>query len=275
MEPATESENGPDWDAGDRDAAARLSLGDRQKRLRRFWRSIPSSPRCKLCHRPFGGIRGPVMRLMGLGRWSGNPKYCRGCFGDLYRNRGGAEIECSLLFSDVRGSSTLAESMRPIEYRRLMDRFYATAFDVLVAHDAFVDKFVGDEVIGIFVPALTEALHTREAVTAALELLEATGHRGGNPWLPVGIGVNTGNAFVGAVGTGGHVEFTALGDEVNVTARLASAAGPGEIFVTEAASRAANTGDALERRSILLKGRSTPTEIAVLSLRASVVPLRK
>lgn len=266
MDPATESENGPGGDADEHDAAARLSVGDRQKRLRRFWRSIPSSPRCKLCHRPFGGVGGPVMRFIGLGPWSGNPKYCRGCFGDLYRNRRGAEIECSLLFADVRGSTTLAESMRPVEYRRLLDRFYEAAFAVLVAHDAFVDKFVGDEVIGIFVPALTDALHAREAVTATLELLERTGHRDGDPWLPVGIGVNTGVAYVGAVGTGEHVEFTALGDEVNVTARLATAAGPGEIFVTEAAFRAAQLGDRAERRSLLLKGRSTPTDIAVLTL---------
>ena len=72
-------------------------------------------------------------------------------------------------------------------------------------------------VIGIFVPALTEALHAREAVTAGLELLEATGHDHGEPWVPVGVGVNTGVAYVGAVGTEEHVEFTALGDEVNVT----------------------------------------------------------
>ena len=113
----------------------------------------------------------------------GNPKYCRGCFGNLYRKRGGAEIECSLLFADVRGSTALAESMRPIEYRRLLDRFYATAFGVLVAHDAFVDKFVGDEVIGI-VPALTETLHAREAVTAAVELLEARGIGTDSPGYP-------------------------------------------------------------------------------------------
>ena len=211
------------------------------------------------------------MRLLRLGPWQGNPKYCRGCFGALYRKREGAEIECSLLFADVRGSTSLAESMRPAEYRRLMDRFYGTAFDVLVAHDAFVDKFVGDEVIGIFVPALTEMLHAREAVTAALELLEATGHRGGSPWLPVGIGVNTGVAYVGAVGTGEHVEFTALGDAVNITARLASAAGPGEVLVTEAALRAAELGDPFERRTLRLKGRSSPTEVAVLSLSSAGV----
>jgi adenylate cyclase len=78
---------------------------------------------------------------------------------------------------------------------------YATAFQVLVAHDAFVDKFVGDEVIGIFVPALTKAFHAREAVAAGLELLVATGHGSDDPWIRVGIGINTGVAYVGAVGT--------------------------------------------------------------------------
>ena len=252
-------------DAEDRDIAAQLGVGGRQKRLRRFWRSIPSSPRCKLCHRPFGGMGGPVMRLIGLGRWPGNPKYCRGCFRDLYQKRSGAEIECSLLFADVRGSTGLAERMRPTDFRSLMDRFYAAAFDVLVAHDAFVDKFVGDEVIGIFVPALTEARHAREAVDAGLELLTATGHGLDAPWVPVGIGVNTGVAYVGAVGTQEHVEFTALGDEVNITARLATAAGTGEILVTEAALSAAGLLDAsLERRTVALKGKSEPITVAVL-----------
>jgi adenylate cyclase len=212
------------------------------------------------------------MRLMGLGPWSGTPKYCRGCFGDLYRKRGGAEIECSLLFADVRGSTALAESMRPIEFRQLLDRFYEAAFRVLVAHDAFVDKFVGDEVIGIFVPALTETLHAREAVTAALDLLEETGHRDGDPWLPVGIGVNTGVAYVGAVGTGEHVEFTALGDEVNVTARLATVAGPGEILVTDRAAAAAGLPETLEHRSLRLKGKREDTGVAVLSIRDSGGP---
>jgi adenylate cyclase len=256
----------PDVITENGEAADQLNVGTRQKRLRRFWRSIPSAPRCKLCHRPFGGVGGPVMRLIGLGRWPGNPKYCRGCFRELYRNRSGAEIECSLLFADVRDSTGLAESMRPAEFRRVMDRFYATAFDVLVGHDAFVDKFVGDEVIGIFVPALTDALHAREAVDAALELLAATGHGSDEPWVPVGIGVNTGVAYVGAVGTEEHVEFTALGDEVNVAARLATAARMGEVLVAEAAVRAAGLSDeSLERRTMALKGKSDLVTVAVLT----------
>jgi adenylate cyclase len=174
----------------------------------------------------------------------------------------------------VRDSTGLAERMRPAEFRRLMDRFYAAAFGVLVAHDAFVDKFVGDEVIGIFVPALTEALHAREAVDAGLELLAATGHGSDEPWVPVGIGVNTGVAYVGAVGTEEHVEFTALGDEVNVTARLATAAGTGEMLVTDAAVRAAGLPDGSpEHRTVALKGKSEPMTVAVLSLAVNHGPV--
>ena len=263
MEPGAQRDDEHVMD--EHDAAQQLG-GDTQKRLRRFWRSIPSPPRCKLCHRPFGPPGGPIMRLVGLGRWPGNPKYCRGCFKSLYRHRTGAEIECSLIFADVRGSTTLAETMAPGAYRRLMDRFYATAVDAFVAHDAFVDKFVGDEVIGIFVPALTEQLHARQAILAGLELLAATGHATRSPWVPIGIGVNTGVAYVGAVGTEEHVEFTALGDNVNVTARLASVAGPGELLVTEAAAHAAALHEpGLGRRRLELKGRTEATDVFVLA----------
>jgi adenylate cyclase len=227
-----------------------------------------------MCHRPFGGPGGLIMRAVGLGRWPGNPKYCRACFKALYRDRAGAEIECSLLFADVRGSTALAESMRPAEFRRLLERFYEGAVEVLVQHDAIVDKFVGDEVIGIFVPALTEAAHAREAIDAGLDLVGRARDAGGDP-MPLGVSVHTGIAYVGAVGTEEHVEFTALGDAVNVAARLASAAGPGELLVTEAALRAAGMDEratAFEHRELDLKGKSRP--VAVVVLRSRTGPSR-
>jgi adenylate cyclase len=121
----------------------------------------------------------------------------------LSANHGGAEIECSLLFADVRGSAPLAEQMRPKDFMRLMGRFYDTASDVLVNHDAFVDKFVGDEIIGIFVPAMAGELHARRAIDAAQALLRRTGHEdAGEPWAPIGVGVSTGTAYVGSIGEG-------------------------------------------------------------------------
>jgi adenylate cyclase len=212
------------------------------------------------------------MQLIGLGPWPGNSKYCSGCFKDLYRHRDGAEIECTLLFADIRGSTQLAESMPSTEFRTHLDRFYATAAEVLIDHEAIVDKFVGDEVIGIFVPALTRGNHASQAIDAGMELLRATGHETDAPWVPIGIGVNTGLAYVGVVGTAEHVEFTALGDAVNVTARLASLAAAGEILVTEAAVEAAAAFiDGRERRRLDLRGRSEATDVVVLTLSAGVL----
>jgi len=248
------------------DARDRLISNQRARRLRRFWRMLPSPPRCKICNSPFRPPFGPVLRVVGKGRWPGNPKYCGGCFRDLYRHREGAEVECTLFFADVRGSTGMAEKMRANDYRSLLDRFYATASDVLVNHEAVVDKYVGDEVVAIFVPALTGGFHALRGVEAGLSLLRATGNDTPAPWIPIGIGVNTGTAYVGAVGTAEHVEFTALGDAVNVTARLASAAGSGELLVTQAAAEAAGfPTDALEHRQLALRGKTEATDVVVLT----------
>jgi adenylate cyclase len=219
-----------------------------------------------MCTGPFGPPFGPIRRLIGLGPWPGNPKYCSGCFKDLYRNRQGAEIECTLLFADVRGSTSLAETMRAGEFRHLLDRFYTTAAEILIDHEAIVDKFVGDEVIAIFVPAMTED-HARQAVDSGIAILRATGHETDSPWAPLGIGVNTGQAFVGVVGTTEHTEFTALGDTVNVTARLATAAGAGEMLVTPSAVRAAGLAvNGYVRRQFDLKGKTEAIDAYVVSL---------
>jgi adenylate cyclase len=241
---------------------------------RRINSRIPSSPRCKMCAAPFAGPGGLVMRLMGHARWAKNPKYCVGCFRSLRDNHGGAEIDCSLLFADVRGSTPLAEQMRPKEFTRLMGRFYDTASAVLVDYDAYVDKFVGDEIIGLFVPALAGAGHAERAVNSARALLEATGHAAsGGPWVPVGVGVNTGTAYVGSVGDGEDRELTAMGDVVNTTARLASAAAEGEILITLAAASSAGVLAApLEQRSLALKGKSAPTDVFVMKVVQEGIP---
>jgi len=232
---------------------------------RRFFAALPASPRCKLCNSPFHGAFGPVMRMVGKAPWPANPKYCSACFKQLAQYRSGAEIECSFLFADVRDSTPLAESMRPAAFRGLMDRFFKAASKVLIDHDAVVDKFVGDEVIGIFIPALTGELHASRAIDAGRALLTVTGNDTDQPWVRVGAGVNTGVAYVGAVGEGDLVELTALGDPVNVTARLASEAAAGELLVTAAAAASAHLADAgLEHRSLALKGKSKPTEVVVL-----------
>src|SRR5262249_55990662 len=152
-----------------------------------------------------------------------NPNVCNHCEQFALKNPGGAEIELSMLFADVRGSTSLAEKMSPSEFSQLLNRFYRVANKVFVRTDAMIDKLVGDEVIGLYIPGLAGKDHARLAIQAAQELLHETGHSGsGEPWLPVGVGVHTGTAFVGAVGSAdAFTDFTALGDNVNITARLA------------------------------------------------------
>lgn len=186
------------------------------------------------------------------------------------RYPGGAELEISMLFVDVRGSTRIAEGMSPASFGRLMNRFYKAATDVLIRTDAVIDKLVGDEVIGLYLPIFTGPNHARPAVLAAQELLLATGQaEEEGPWLPIGIGVHTGVAFVGTVGGAEDTvsDITALGDNVNITARLASVAGPGEALISEAAYAAGgmDLGD-LESRQLELKGKSEPISARVLQV---------
>jgi adenylate cyclase len=236
----------------------------------RLFGLLPASPRCKLCNAPFKGWGGVLMRWSGRDQSRYNPRYCEKC--DRFERAGGAEVVLTMFFADVRGSTSLAEGMSALEFSRLMNRFYSVASDALIHKDAMVDRLIGDEVIGLFIPGVAGPEHPRLAIEAAQDLLHVTGHTSrGGPWLPVGIGVHTGPAFVGVVGgtDGKPTDFTALGDNVNITARLASLAGPGEILISEAAFAAAglDLGE-LESRQLELKGKSGPTAVRVLRVSA-------
>jgi adenylate cyclase len=115
---------------------------------------------------------------------------------------GGAEVELSLLFADVRGSTGLAERMPAQEFSRLISRFYGAAGRVVDNWNGLIDKFVGDEVVALFVPGFAGEDHAARAVEAGRELLRETGNDGSDPWVPVGAGVHTGVAFVGSIGEG-------------------------------------------------------------------------
>jgi len=225
-----------------------------------------------MCSAPFKGPGSVVARRMGRRPWAKNPHYCSMCFQMMEHQHGGAEIDCTLLFADVRGSTALAETMRPTEFRALLNRFYDAAAEVLHEHDAILDKFVGDEVVAIFIPALSGDRHAVRAVMAGQALLRATGHGGSDsPWLPIGIGIHSGIAYVGAVGEGPSTTMTALGDTVNVAARLASAAHAGELLVSDEAARTAELDvGGSEHRDLELKGKSGRVPVVVLSATSAV-----
>lgn len=236
-------------------------------RGRHMYGMLPSNPRCKVCNAPFGGIGAQLMRFTGKRRSSKNPNFCNVCEQFAQNYKGGAEVIMTLLFADVRGSTTMAEKMSPSEFTRLMNRFYTAANQILTRTDAFVDKLVGDEIIGHYIPGFCGAGHASLAIEAAQELLHVTGHgTPEGPWLPIGIGVHTGLVYFGVVGdAGGYVDFTAMGDNVNVTARLTAQARAGEALISDAAYAAAELKrDDLERRTLELKGKSEVIGVRVL-----------
>ena len=245
-----------------------LTLGSpNERRNRRIFRLLPHGPRCRLCSAPFAGVAAPVMRMIGKRPADHNPNWCSACFDFITEHHGGAEIELSLLFADIRGSTGMAEGMSPSAYRAILNRFYDVAAQAVIDHDGFIDKFVGDEVVATFAPLLSGERHAAQAVEAAQSLLRKTGHEAPEgPWVALGAGVHTGVAWMGAVGEGPHTALTALGDAVNVAARLAALAQPGEILITADAAAAAGMGEGLERRMLDLRGKQQQTEVVALQV---------
>jgi adenylate cyclase len=240
------------------------------QQLRKFYRLLPGDKRCKNCHVPLTGFSAPLIRLFGRHAFHKNPQFCNWCMWLGQHYPGGTEIELSLLFVDVRGSTELAGTMSATAFGQLMNRFYHAATDVLIRSDAFIDKLVGDEVIGLYIPGYAGAHHARKAVQAAADLGSAMGYRtAAGAWLPIGVGVHTGIAYVGTVHGKDQAptDFTALGNNVNIAARLASKAHSGEVLISDEAYVAAglDLGN-LELRQLELKGIADLVGVHVLRL---------
>ena len=209
------------------------------------------------------------MRRLGFARFPGNPAICRACIAGFVRDGlASAEIPISLLFADIRGSTGLGERLAPTAFRDFLVRFYGIASETILDHDGLVDKLVGDEVIGLFFGGVTGPRHAAAAVAAASELVARCSRPDATPMgpIPLGAAVHTGVAVVGPTGPAGAVDdFTALGDAVNTTARLTSAAAAGELLVSVAA--ADDAGDVppdAERRTLDVRGREATIEVVVL-----------
>jgi adenylate cyclase len=236
------------------------------KYSRRLYHLLPSGPRCKLCDTPFGAPGSYAMRLIGRPRSRANSMLCDPCEGRLKDNVGGAEIEISMLFADVRGSTSLAEQMSASDFSALMSRFYTVASGELMRWNALIANPAGDQVSGFFYPALAGKDHAGAAIGAGLDLLRAIEREATSATaLPVGIGVHTGIAYCGAAEVrAGVFEAVVLGDAVNTVARLSSAAAAGELLISKAAATAAGhdtTG--LEQRELQLKGRDELVRVSV------------
>jgi adenylate cyclase len=231
-------------------------------RARRLFRYLPSEPRCKVCNNPFGGLAGRVLAAAGFTPSRKNPNLCSRCCDSL--PAGGCEVDIAILFADVRGSTALGRHSGATDFASLLNRFYIAATRTLLRHDAVIDKLIGDEVMAFFVRGISGPEYRSRAVQAGIDLLEAVGYGSDEgPWLELGVAVNAGVAFVGNVG-GSVVDFTALGDPVNVSARMQQHAAGGELLV------AAGVADGLTakapRRELNLRGCGLPVDAHVLGV---------
>jgi adenylate cyclase len=240
-------------------------------RMQRVMKVFPAEPRCKLCYAPFGTPGSTLMRLFGGGPSPLNRRLCNWCIRGAHKMPGGAEVEITALFADVRGSTGLAEHVPAQEFGQLLARFYGTAARAVDRWDGVVDKFVGDEAVALFIPGFAGKDHAMRAIEAARELMHETGNDGGESWIPIGAAVHTGVSFVGYVGEGDALDFTAVGDTVNTAARLTAAARIGEIVISaDAAAAAGLDTSTLERRTLELRGREETVDAWVQPTSASV-----
>ena len=142
-------------------------------KMRARWRHVPSAPRCKVCASPFHGIGGAFARLFWHGPMRDNPLLCKACFGKLAEHAGGAEIEISVVFADVRGSTALAERTSASEYRGLIQAYYRSAAIAIDENGGIIDKFLGDGVMALFIPVISGENHAARAIKAGRAILAA------------------------------------------------------------------------------------------------------
>jgi adenylate cyclase len=169
--------------------------------------------------------------------------------------------------ADVRGYTKTTEGLTPIQVTEFANRFYEAGSRALLSSGGLLGQIEGDLVMGLFVPGLAgKKVYRRKSVEGARNLFEAVGYgtEDGN-WLDLGIGIATGEEFVGNVGGGGYKDFTALGDVTNTAARLSSAAVAGELLVDALTyEEIADHHPNAERRELELKGKSGLVEARAL-----------
>jgi adenylate cyclase len=181
---------------------------------------------------------------------------------------GGDKRTVAVLFSDLRGFTALAESMRPEETASLLTEYFTEMVDCVFRNEGALDKFMGDEIMAQWGAPIGTPEDADHAMNAALEmirelrLLNDAWRANGRPELQVGIGLSYGEVFAGNIGSEKRLEFTVIGDTVNVANRLCSAAGPGEILVSDEFRRALKTPPPLEQCPPMeLKNKSQPVTV--------------
>ena len=183
---------------------------------------------------------------------------------------GGQRQEITSLFADIRGFSSFSSQQSPEQLVEVLNRYLDIGAKAVLDEDGTLDKILGDEVVALFNAPLRQEDHVLRAVRAALKMQEGVArlHEQMPPayQLFYGVGINVGDAVVGFIGTEQQVNYTAIGSSVNLAARLQSAAGPGQIFLTATAyGRVADYVEAKQLQPIEAKGFADPVTVYELT----------
>lgn len=182
--------------------------------------------------------------------------------GELTIEKGGKLQEVTMLYSDIRGFTAMSESKPPHEIVNMLNEYFEVMVEVIFQYGGTLDKFVGDEIIALFGAPISIEEAPVKAVYCALEMQKAlrefnrTRAAENHEPIRVGIGINTGLVVTGYIGSSKALQYTAIGDAMNVASRLCSAAKAGEIIVSESTMRkVADRVEAISLPPIEAKGK--------------------
>ncbi|WP_106094105.1 adenylate/guanylate cyclase domain-containing protein [Enhygromyxa salina] len=188
--------------------------------------------------------------------------------GALTLDQAGANREVTMLFADIRGFTSMSERHTPEEMVETLNNYFEFMVDVLFKHGGTLDKYVGDEIIGLFGAPVELPDAPVRAVRCALDMLKAleefnlTRASEGKETIRIGIGINSGRVIAGAIGSSRTLQYTVIGDAVNIAARLCSVAKSAEIIIspsTMSQCQAYVIGE--QREPVTVKGKAEPIQI--------------
>lgn len=141
--------------------------------------------------------------------------------------------EVTVLFADIRNFTSIAEQMEPHEVVSLLNTYLGEMTHVVFRYDGTVDKYIGDAIMAVFNAPVNQKDHALLAVNAAFQIQKAVEIlRQTEPSIAVGVGINTGPAVLGNIGTDLHLDYTVIGDAVNIASRLCREAAPGQVLIS-------------------------------------------
>jgi adenylate cyclase len=191
--------------------------------------------------------------------------------GEMVLGGDGSARTVTVLFADVRGFTRMSESMPPARIVAMLNEVFDRLLEVLFRHNGTFDKYIGDEIMALFGAPVDipdpagSAVRCAVAMQAAIADLNVRRTQAGEPPIAIGVGIHTGEAVCGAIGSAKTLQYTAIGDAVNTASRVCGVARPGQVLITEATRAAASHAFDLEPLPpATLKGKSEPIRCHVV-----------